>query len=406
MSQPLTIIQLISGETLQNVMPILALRPARVISVFSETTEVFLKRKVDIENAVQVASPDPRQRPDFSHKPVRIGAESPSIQQSLEAMDKLLGDQPDAIVNYTGGTKEMSIGAWLAAQKYGRPSLYCDSPREFRSGGTGAVGFPVQLPELARSVEVATILAAQGFMQGTHWKHMSTTSARLAFGNVAFRLQQSQPELMRGLRAAIREHGIAGRGRKPNAHDLERASTRPVPVTENDLTRPFLNAAQHTGLMQKRGGAWYLLVSKNGNFKQRTQRLQFVIMQLDGGAYEGYVHKCLDRSGRFSRFLHGVLPVMATEEAEFGETDFLAFDPDATSLALITCKSSPPSLEHLESVLARKEKLGGRFARGVLCVESAGSRREEDIRKQAGRLGLECVIGPEIESAFRCKLSA
>lgn len=138
--------------------------------------------------------------------------------------------------------------------------------------------------------------------------------------------------------------------------------------------------------------------------KEKIQRLQFVLTQLDGGAFEGYVHNCLEHSSRFSRFIHGLMPAGATESADFGETDFLAFEPSATGLTLITCKSSPPSLEHLESVLARKNKLGGRFARAMLCVERGETRRLEELRHQSSNLGIECVVGEDLTKRLSASL--
>lgn len=403
----MTLIHLISGETLQNVLPILALKPAKVISVLSNKNEVFLKKKADIENAVRLAMSGCGQHkliPEFDNEPTEIGFDSPTIEQTKKALTEVLSAVSDPCVNYTGGTKEMSIGAWCAAKEAEVPSLYCDSPREFRSGETGKLKFPQQLSEIASRLELPTILAAQGLLEGTHWKKAKTTGARIRFGQIAYELGQTQPQLMRGLRAAIREHGIKGGQRKPNSEDYKRASTQPLPVRDNELTHPFLDAAQRTGLIKQKGGQWFLLLNSNGNAKERSQRLQFVLTQLDGGAFEGYVHHCLEQSTRYSRFIHGLMPYGTSEDAGFGETDFLAFEPLTTGLTLITCKSSPPSLEHLESVLARKNKLGGRFAKAMLCVERGEPRRIEELRRQASSLGIECVVGEELASRLGAKL--
>ena len=384
-------------------MPILALRPSRVISVFSEETKAFLKRKDAIENAVMVHFHRPAANPDFSLR-INLSSTSPSILETQNAVEEVIKSTPGShIINYTGGTKEMSIGAWLAAKENGIPSIYCDSPREFRSGGTGEIKLPVQLPELARDLDVPTILAAQGLMFERDWQHLGTTRPQIEFGKAAFSFTVEHPHEARILREVIRKHGL-GVNDKPRQTDLERSINEPLPFEENEHNRPFLLAAKSAGLLNPDHGQWFLAVSRRQQqpLKQKLSRLKNIVMLLDGGAFEGYVHSCIERSTRFTGFLHGVVPKGVTERAGFGETDFLAYEPERTSLALITCKSSPPSLEHLESVLARKEKLGGRFARGILCIMSAGSRNPDDIRRQASLLGLECIFGNEIEGAFGC----
>jgi hypothetical protein len=369
--------------------------------VVSRDTEAFLKRKSDIENAVRSALIQCGQSqfmPVFDEHAANMQSDSPTIEESTRVIAALIGSAPNPCVNYTGGTKEMSIGAWCAAKDAQVPSIYCDSPREFRSGGTGDIEFSTQLPEIATKLELPTILAAQGFLEGKHWKRAKTTGARIQFGQVAFELGQRQPQLMRGLRATIRDHGIKSGGRKPNIEDMRRAANEPLPIQEDELTRPFLEAAERTSLLKRKGRQWYFQIPQQGNARERAQRLQFVITNLDGGAFEGYVHHCLEMSDRFSRFIHGVMPASTSEDAEFGETDFLAFEPQTAGLTLISCKSSPPSLEHLESVLSRKNTLGGRFAKAMLCIEQTVPKRQGELRKQAASLGIECVFGSEIDS--------
>jgi hypothetical protein len=130
-------------------------------------------------------------------------------------------------------------------------------------------------------------------------------------------------------------------------------------------------------------------------------------MHLEGDAFEIYVQICLKKSRRFTHYFHSVQPKSASETPDFGETDFLAFDPKELSLTLITCKSSPPSLEHLESVLARKEKFGGRFTKGLLCVMGADQPQKDKLKMQTRLLGLELAVGKEeIISVLQCPSDA
>ncbi len=405
MSQSLTLIQLISEQTMQNVLPILALQPTTVVSVVSQEIPRFVQATDHIKAAVTLAA---KQRlittvPHFTPLNV-INSDSPRIEEARQVVAAIYQKYPEAILNYTGGTKNMSIGAWLAASATkSAGAIYCDTPRAFRSELPREVRFSSSLSELAKKLTVEIILAAQGFRRGQEWTAPSEGKAEERFGEVAFQLELEKPQAMKQLRAVIQQHGLDGRARKPSRADLDRATQQPLPLGDLEpQVTPFLKAAVQCGLLRRSGSEWFLCVAREGSLKKRARRLEAVLMRLDGGAFEGYVQACLKKSCRFTQFIHGIRPREATETADFGETDFLAFDPEELSLTLITCKSSPPPLEHLESVLARKEKLGGRFARGILCVRSMADRQEASLRTQLRRLGLELAVGAEVAEVFQC----
>ncbi len=399
----MTLIQLISNETLQNVLPILALRPARVVSVLSTAAPFFTQRRNFIENAVTLAlKRNQGALPHFEEDIASvIGSEAPSLEETRRLVATLIQRFPDAVINYTGGTKEMSIGAWRAAETAGCPSIYCDSPREFRSGGTGAIEFPVQLPELAKGIQPEIILAAQGLKKDRDWQLQTISKKRIQFGEMAFRLLQEAPEEIRSLRKAIRTHGLGGsKTKRPGWDDIGRAEARPFPVPPGEAAQAFLQAASEAGLVLARGTGWYLKFRPDGDQRQRGGSLENTVTQLDGGAFESQVQSCLQKSPRFRSFLHGVEPIGSSEIADFGETDFLAVDATNFSLTLISCKSTAPTLEHLESVLARKQKFGGRFARAMLCVEGDKPARMANLKRQCDNLDITCVAGTELEKAL------
>lgn len=398
----MTLIQIISGETLQNVLPILALKPSRVVSLVSRANQAFQAKTRDIENAIKLAWSDFSKSPvpEFERELTSAERDSPSIEDFRRITDEAIRSSgSQCILNYTGGTKDMSIGAWLAAKDAGIPTIYCDTPRIFRSGGTAPLDFPMQLSDVARKLEIPSILAAQGLLEREHWKVYKQNGARIAFGLISFELLRKNQNTLQKVKTAILNHGNAGSKRRPNADDLDRAERRPVSLSEGEISSAFLNAAQRAGLMVKRRDGWFISTLDKGPRRQRIGHLDKTLMQLTGGAYEGFVHDRLQCSNRFTAFLHGVMPAAATEDSTFGETDFLAFEPSRSRLVLISCKSTPPSLEHLEATLTRKAHFGGRFAHAVLCIESApDKKREDEIRRQCDALGIECLIGSEVES--------
>ena len=400
--QPTTLIQLISAETLQNLLPVLSLKPSRVISIISGGGTPFGKRCDDIENAIRLATNRFSLSSNIEFIPVVLEARSPMIAEVAEAISKIVGERlgEQIAINYTGGTKEMSIGAWSAASKHRLPSLYCDSPAEFRSGDTAPLSFPLSLHQVAEKLEIPTILAAQGFLRNEHWKVFKTSSARIAFGSTSYRLFREHTNEIRVLQNILQRHGNPSGAKRPKPADVDWASNHSIQVPSTGPTIDFMVAAARTQLLIHRREGWFFNIPRNGPMKMRVANLDKVLMQLTGGAYEGFIHHCLERSRRFGNFLHGVMPVGSSEDSLFGETDFLAFDPSNLSLNLISCKSSPPGLEHLEATIARKSQLGGRFARATLCVKSADPKRASELRKQCGLLGIEVLIGTEVEEAF------
>jgi hypothetical protein len=226
------------------------------------------------------------------------------------------------------------------------------------------------------------------------------------FGLEAAKLQSGKPQAWLEFRRAVRLHGLDGKTRRPGRQDVERVLAKPVPLRGGGELAGVIGAAVNAQLLRKgiAGGSEgiYFNISRKANLKEQATRLENIVNRLDGGAFEAFVDVCLRTGSRFCHYLHSVMPATATEESDFGETDFVAFEPQQMSLNVISCKSSPPSLEHLEAIKARTEKLGGRFAKGILCVENVSPQRLDTLRVQATRLGLGCFVGTEIPAAFGC----
>jgi len=114
MNQPIALIQLISEETMQNLLPVLALRPGRLLHL---VTPKVKGRSGPI--AVAARHSQIHVDPEPIHLP-----EMPTIRETFAATRSAMRRVSEAgalpIVNFTAGTKLMSIGAfssqpvWLA----------------------------------------------------------------------------------------------------------------------------------------------------------------------------------------------------------------------------------------------------------------------------------------------------
>ncbi len=138
-----TLIHLVSEQTMQNLLPILAFRPTRVVQIRSRPTR-FHTAANNLRIAVAEASQLPSYHdlhPEFIEE--TINEDSPSVEHARAVVTRHLEANPNALVNITGGTKLMSIGAYLAAEVSRQCArLYCDtSGQQFVPLG------PAELPD-------------------------------------------------------------------------------------------------------------------------------------------------------------------------------------------------------------------------------------------------------------------
>ena len=134
----MNLIHLVSEQILQNLLPLLALRPTNVIQIRSADPR-FAKAAQSLKNAVGALARTPRYR---GFAPEFFGEVINETSRSLDATRRKVGGAlalwPGAVVNLTGGTKLMSIGAWMAAEYQHEPVLCCDTQeRRFVLEGKG-----------------------------------------------------------------------------------------------------------------------------------------------------------------------------------------------------------------------------------------------------------------------------
>ena len=397
-----TLIHLVSDQTMQNLLPVLALSPQRVVQVVSSSTERFHKPAVNTihasHEAAELGFGYPREWPE----PVSLGVDSPTIEQTREVVARLFQQYSGAWMNYTGGTKNMSIGAWLAARDAGAPSLYCDTPREFVPGVPGGPLPPQTLRDVSAKLTVPLILASQGLRKEEHWKRRDLTPQQAALGEASFRLIQQHGNAFRQFRHSLQLHGLSKGGGTATAKDVERVLQEAVPGTDNQAFLEFFTTASSGGLLERSNNQWFYKINPKTTATEKKERVKRIAQELSGTAFEAYVAGMLKNSRKFTNYLSNIHPAGAHPEVHgFGETDFLAYEPASLSLTLISCKCSPPGLEHLEALLARKSRFGGLFARTLLCVEyDVDGNRALKLRSHCKSLGIGCAIGNEIASAL------
>jgi len=113
---------------MQNILPVLALSPDRVIQIVSGRIQKSAPKGPD---AVQSALAGSGFNPEFGD--VRMSPHHPTHTDVFQAIHQAVEEERAAgrtpVINVTGGSKLMSIGAFAAAAKTESPAVYVDTPQ-------------------------------------------------------------------------------------------------------------------------------------------------------------------------------------------------------------------------------------------------------------------------------------
>lgn len=122
------LIQIVSKQTMPNLLAAMAVKPDRIVHVCTPS----MKRT---SSSLTQAYREAFVKAGVTEVPV---GEKPMVQEMFAAVSSALKTCENVVVNFTGGTKLMSIGAYGAANASHVPSFYVDTERgEFLDGTTG-----------------------------------------------------------------------------------------------------------------------------------------------------------------------------------------------------------------------------------------------------------------------------
>ena len=398
---PVTLIHLVSQQTMQNVLPALALQPERIIQVRSQG-DVFARAA----QATRAALEEAGLKAEVLDWPLKT--EFPEMEDTRRAMKYWLPLYPAAVVNLTGGTKLMSAGALLGAREFsGTSILYCDTDR--RKFVFLADGFPLpQIPDFeaaAARLTLRIVMAAHG-KSPADWRFDTAPEPWLEFGRQAFDLRWQERAAFEaaGFSRQVRAFYRSENGRVPkSAGKLEAlleadlmgafAGELPLPVLH------FLESAAAAGVLTKDArGAFRLAPPPDG--KNLASHVERAANLLDGSWLELTVLDLVRRNPSVADPHWSVEPQKSATQpdaASFGETDIVCLRLPQGSLQVISCKTRVEKpLEHVESLRERATHLGGRFAKATLAILFATEPQAVNLRRWGRLLGVEILIGPEI----------
>jgi len=384
MSEPLALIHLVSEQTMQNLLPLLALEPACAIQVRGAGAASESSDKRLVMATVQAGL-----KTQFvSHV---IDSPKPAMDQVSEAVRRVLKDHPNAVVNITGGTKLMSLGAYLAATQAQVPILYCDTASRqfiFVNGNRNIRSFDDTVDQLNTCI----VMAAHGFSP-EDWKSDEPTTQLREFGRCAAEIRlRSDPQQFSKFIGELKKHFSPNGKPSPEIAPL---------IADSKMKLDYFQAAERAGLLRQvddgmailTGAAnshpQFLPVKHGSNSREKISINKELHRLLDGLWLELHVINQLRSNIRFADIQWSVQP--ATKTQDFGETDIVCVDRKTARLMVISCKSIPPSIEHFEALRQRAEQFGGSHVEPVLCIFDP-LQRESECRSWAKHMDITALI--------------
>ncbi len=399
---PITLIHLISEQPMANLLPLMAVRPDRVIQITSNQKK-FCDIAAHLERAAHTAGIT------ATFEVLHLHSKNPQPSEVATAIQPFASTSAITIANVTGGTKLMSLGAYLAASETSTPVLYCDTQEKQFLLILGE-DFPTPIKtfsEVAAELSVPIIMSAHG-KAPDHWKFDSASATQVTFGKLAWDIRSSSKESFDRNRFGnpLREFFRSERGKIPSRPDAIFALSRanildafsPDPSPE---ILQFFNAATQCGFLQSQGEGFCVaaLPAEKNRWKSHLEKIANL---LDGSWLELSVLHFAYQSKRYRDIHWSVEPSSSgSQNADFGETDVVAVNVDRASLEVISCKTGlTQPLEHIEGLRTRANQMGGNHAMATLAIFHADQALVPKLRQWGDFLKVRILIGEEIPAYF------
>jgi len=402
MNSNIALIQLVSEQTMQNVVPAIALKPVRLIHLLPPKVAA---RSGQISEAARQAHPSVKA--DLEN--IQL-SEMPSLVETRDAVSRAISNVAAEgllpVVNFTGGTKLMSIGAHEAAAAAQATSVYVDTEfRHFTDGMTGKpltelLGTDLSFTPFQRVFTVNAIAVANGCTRVTGGKPFAT------YKILSEHFLRNPADEQASWEAMYGHKGICPNGREPRSpRDWLNLCDKPL-----SLPSTVANLGSSVGLLAQSEGSTTLAcprhvqlesMANNPRFRvgpeffQAIAPLQFAVAFLGGGWWEIAVADSVEKSGRFRDIRWSI----SAGERGFGgsmEEDVVAVD--GVQIAYFSCKRGGAGAKltrQLEEMDASAKRLGGAFARKFFCIYlSVSPSVQRSLSHRANELHI-CLLGSQ-----------
>lgn len=348
---------LVGEQTLPNLLAALAVAPTRLLQLRSADKKFDAPIR-NLERALALAGLHPTTR-------TLALSSDPTPEEVTAALAALPSDWHPSLVNLTGGTKLMSIGAKVWADTHSVPSLYVDTHAQ-RFVSTGSVPLPTlpALPPVAHALTLEMVLTAHG-VPADKLRAEPPPPAALAFGAAAAVAWENSSD------CAVWLQSVRAQWLLPNASPRPEAYRTGIAVTP--AGEPLAQAAVQANWATIDAGGCFLPRLPLGVSGDQLRRDRFVaelLQNLEGGWFELHLARLMLAAGHFHDVRWSVESPDRPDLA-LGENDVVALDRRNLSPVFVSCKSSssfPKPLEHIFSLRQRATHFGGTYAQAVLCI--------------------------------------
>lgn len=383
------LIQLNGDNVIANLLPIMALRPERIVQLVTKNQRAE-RAVAQFKEVFALLAKEPGFE---GYKPRMQDHQLPGndMGEVRDAVARLLLENQGAVVNLSGGSKLMSLGAYQAALALGRPSLFCDVEEErFVSGRTGPMSAPPDYRALAGKFSISLMMAIHG-RRFEDWKAEAPSEALRMFGLRAYELRNQQWGPLEAFNKALRI-AIYGPGdRLPDSsEELAALLAKPLPpaVVGSEPSRQYLSAASAAGLVKSSGPELFKLAASADR-----RDIQRIVRLLTTGWLDLAIADRVLRHSGYKQVMWNPEPV----SGEGGGVGMFGIETQGMVLRYIECLGSltQSPQDHLEAVAQRARRLGGSGVEATLVVLKTAQGQDSTLKHAAKRLGIEVVIGAE-----------
>ena len=375
------LLQIIGGQPWPHFLPILSLKPEKITFLTSaDPNNTFLQ---SVEALHQAACELNR---SFKFEVVNTVSKEPTIQECSETLSSITPD----IINITGGTKPMSLAAYLLAQKNQIPSFYLDTRRnssevfELTETSTQEIPF-LPLNELAEKINVRIALMAQGFSVPDSFKIPAEQDMKFSLLATKVRQKTENNKAIADYIENLRKNQFINPKRRKlfEKGPLRAALKTSFFAEKNTPENLYLQTATQCGMVTSlESGTDFILTTldlENEGSKKLRSVADHHFKLLEGIWFELALLHHLKQQSCYSDICWSVESESDNAES-IGETDLVAFNKETLTLHFISCKVDGPhsALDHIQGLRRRATKEGGKFSKAELWIFAPKS---EDSKK-------------------------
>ena len=393
----ISLIQLVSAQAMPNLLASMALRPKKIIHCCTPSMQKQSQHLTNAYKSVGLQS---------SVYTERLSA-MPQVAELKGLVEKLAQESElPLVLNFTGGTKLMSLGAFVGALQKKIRSLYVDTVDGIFVDGQSAPGFvdlfeggDISLSQVKRQLTVHALAVANGCERATNGKKWTP-----------YRELAELLILDEALEKRCHEKADKLLKKEPRnfekAKDFWKATVR-NPVNFSD---PVLELGALSGFFEERDGEYFIHSQIADRLKELRGKpaptiyqnvysdLRFPFSFFQGMWWEIAVMDYLDKKGIYRDLRWSVEVGSRSGSGTDMEEDILGVDD--VNLLYVSCKRGGARTQisrTIENVNSSAQRIGGSFSKKIfaVCLPLSGQLKSR-VKNRCRELGITLLDRNEL----------